>query len=203
MRRTLIPSLILAALALPGITSAQTVESESEEYEFLYLPEDVERERLKVASEIYENYPVFSDEWRQALGLSLDVRRPFVIDFNATWCGPCLTFAPTYKKYAALYAGKIDFTECDIDQNRGISMRYGVKAIPNIVFFTADGHAVKRFIGAPSVSDFEATLDELFESSVDVIEADDSEAACFHIDGTPASPADKGILVSRHKKILR
>lgn len=62
-----------------------------------------------------------------------------VIDFNATWCGPCRAFAPTFHSVAAEYAGKANFYSVDVDVNPELAARFGVQSIPTIVYLQPDG----------------------------------------------------------------
>lgn len=69
----------------------------------------------------------------------MKVLRPTVIDFNATWCGPCRMFAPAFDKVAEEYMTKVDFYSIDTDQYPQTSNAFGIRSIPTIVFITPDG----------------------------------------------------------------
>lgn len=69
-----------------------------------------------------------------------------VIDFNATWCGPCKMFAPTFDEVAAEFKGKARFVSIDIDQHPELAQKYGIRAIPTIVTIAPDG-SVQSFTG--------------------------------------------------------
>ena len=58
---------------------------------------------------------------------------PVVIDFWAPWCGPCLALLPTIEAVAALYQGKIKVVKINVDENKEISQKYGVRGIPYLV----------------------------------------------------------------------
>lgn len=64
-----------------------------------------------------------------------------VIDFNATWCGPCKMLAPAFDKAAGEFAGKVKFYSVDIDKNPQTAQAFGVTAIPTLVFVSTDGNA--------------------------------------------------------------
>ena len=60
----------------------------------------------------------------------LESERPVVVDFWATWCGPCRLVAPELEKLAAKYEGVIDIVKVDVDANPGISQAFGIQSIP-------------------------------------------------------------------------
>lgn len=69
-----------------------------------------------------------------------------LVDFSATWCGPCKALAPTIDTIAGEYAGKLDVFKVDIEQAPEAAARYGVSSVPTCVFFKG-GKEVDRFIG--------------------------------------------------------
>ena len=68
---------------------------------------------------------------------------PLVVDFWATWCGPCRAIAPYIEELAKEYDGKIVVGKCDVEENDDIVMEYGVRNIPTILFFKG-GEVVDR-----------------------------------------------------------
>ena len=64
---------------------------------------------------------------------------PKVIDFYATWCGPCQKIAPIIEELAKEYEGKVIFEKVDVDEKQELALEYGVEAIPTLVFMKADG----------------------------------------------------------------
>ncbi|MDE6527442.1 MAG: thioredoxin fold domain-containing protein [Muribaculaceae bacterium] len=62
-----------------------------------------------------------------------------VIDFNATWCGPCKQFAPHFDAVAAENAGKAVFYSVDVDVHPELAAQYGVESIPMVVYIKPDG----------------------------------------------------------------
>lgn len=62
-----------------------------------------------------------------------------VIDFNATWCGPCLRFAPIFEETAEEFAGSVEFISIDIDQHQNMAQELGITSIPTILFIQPDG----------------------------------------------------------------
>jgi thioredoxin 1 len=67
--------------------------------------------------------------------LVLKNERPVVVDFWATWCGPCKMVAPEMEKLAAKYAGAVDVVKVDVDANPGLSQAFNIMSIPTIAFF--------------------------------------------------------------------
>jgi len=70
-----------------------------------------------------------------------------VVDFWATWCGPCRMIAPILDQLAAEYNGKVRVAKLDVDSNQKTTMRFNVRSIPAMLFFK-DGKLVDQVIGA-------------------------------------------------------
>ncbi len=73
-------------------------------------------------------------------------KQPVLVDFYATWCGPCKTQAPILHKLAREYRGKVRFAKLDVDRSPQMSKRYNARTIPMLVVFK-DGKAVKVLHG--------------------------------------------------------
>ncbi len=67
--------------------------------------------------------------------LVLEAEKPVVVDFWATWCGPCKMVAPELEKLAAKYEGVLDIVKVDVDANPGLSAAFGIRSVPTIAFF--------------------------------------------------------------------
>ena len=86
------------------------------------------------------NYEVNSTEWKY-LG-----DKPAIIDFYASWCGPCKMLGPVIDQLAEELEGKIPVGKIDVDECREVAMEYGVMSIPTVIYFK-NGLEVKRFVG--------------------------------------------------------
>lgn len=85
--------------------------------------------------------------------------QPLVVDFWATWCGPCRMLAPVVAELAQEYDGKITVGKCDVEENDELAMQFGIRNIPTILFFK-NGEVVDKLVGAVSKS----KLDEKFKA---------------------------------------
>ncbi len=86
--------------------------------------------------------------------------QPVVIDFWATWCGPCRTIAPIVEELAAEYEGKVVIGKCDVEENDDITMKYGVRNIPTIIFLKG-GQVVDKQVGACSKAALQEKIEKL------------------------------------------
>ena len=85
--------------------------------------------------------------------------QPLVVDLWAPWCGPCRMLGPVISELSEDYAGRIVVGKCNVDEEEDISMEFGVRSIPTILFFKG-GELVDKFVGAAPKS----TLVEKFEA---------------------------------------
>ena len=86
--------------------------------------------------------------------------KPVVIDFWAEWCGPCRMMAPIIEELAAEYEGRVVIGKCDVEENDDITMKYGVRNIPTIIFLKG-GQLVDKQVGAASKDALKAKIEKL------------------------------------------
>lgn len=75
--------------------------------------------------------------------------QPLVVDFWATWCGPCRMIAPIVSELADEYDGKITVGKCDVEENDDVAAEFGIRNIPTLLFFK-NGQLVDKIVGAAS-----------------------------------------------------
>lgn len=100
--------------------------------------------------EVIVNVNNFEEEVLKANGKVL-------VDFWATWCGPCRMLAPTVSAIAEKYAGKVKVCKCDIDENIPLAEKYGIEVIPTLVVFE-NGAEVARNMGLMTAAEIEKML---------------------------------------------
>lgn len=72
---------------------------------------------------------------------------PVLVDFWATWCGPCKAIAPVLELMASEYEGRLRVAKVDVDHNMGIAQKYGVRNIPTLLLFK-NGAVIDQRVGA-------------------------------------------------------
>lgn len=83
-----------------------------------------------------------------------------VVDFWAEWCGPCRMMTPIVEELAAEFEGRAIIGKCDVEDNDEITMKYGVRNIPTIIFLKG-GEMVDKQVGACSKDALKAKIEKL------------------------------------------
>jgi len=109
-----------------------------------------ENNAMTVTNTVHVSDATFAGEIEQASGLVL-------VDFWATWCGPCQVVAPVLDQLAGEYAGRAKIAKLDVDSNQRTAMRFNVRSIPSILFFK-DGRHVDTVVGAVPKTTLDAKI---------------------------------------------
>lgn len=86
--------------------------------------------------------------------------KPSLVDFWATWCGPCRTIAPIIEDLASEYEGQANIVKVDVDANPDVAAKFGIRNIPTILFFKG-GEVVGKVVGAVPKEQLASKIDEL------------------------------------------
>jgi thioredoxin 1 len=89
----------------------------------------------------------------------LKSERPVMVDFWATWCGPCKALAPVVDEVAQAYNGRAKVYKMDVDRNNATPMRYGVRGIPTLLIFK-DGKLQEQIVGYVPKDTIQKALDK-------------------------------------------
>ena len=95
----------------------------------------------------------FADQVTRATG-------PVVVDFYATWCGPCRELSPMLDDVAGSFSDKIKFFKVNVDESPGLAQNFQIQAIPTVLFFK-DGKLADRITGLPTEADLKGKLESL------------------------------------------
>ncbi|HEC24840.1 MAG TPA: thioredoxin [bacterium] len=86
--------------------------------------------------------------------------KPVLVDFWAVWCAPCRAVAPIIEEMASDYDGKIKVGKVNVDENRVVPGKYGIRGIPTVILFN-DGKVVDQIVGAAPKTSFKQMIDKV------------------------------------------
>ncbi|CAN1530622.1 TrxA Thiol-disulfide isomerase and thioredoxins [Burkholderiaceae bacterium] len=89
----------------------------------------------------------------------LDATAPVLVDFWAEWCGPCKMIAPILDEVAGAYQGKIQVAKVNVDDNRDVPAKFGIRGIPTLIMFK-DGQIAATKVGALTKAQLTAFIDQ-------------------------------------------
>ena len=89
----------------------------------------------------------------------LKASTPVLVDYWAEWCGPCKMIAPILDEVAGTYQGKLQIAKMNVDENREIPAKFGIRGIPTLMIFK-DGQLAATKVGAMSKAQLTAFIDQ-------------------------------------------
>ena len=88
--------------------------------------------------------------------------KPMIIDFWATWCGPCQMVGPMVEELATEFDGRIIIGKVNVDENSDLPSQYGIRNIPTILFFK-NGQVVNKLVGVQSKAKLQEEANKLLD----------------------------------------
>ncbi len=96
---------------------------------------------------------------KETFDAALNSGKLMMVDFSATWCGPCKMLSPVMEELADRYAGKAETGKVDVDEEPELAMRYGIQGVPTVIFFR-DGKELDRLVGMMPPEAYTSFLDK-------------------------------------------
>jgi thioredoxin 1 len=149
----------LAAVLFAGCGHSQTPQKATQAHEANKVVKEKSNMKVKemTTAEFKQkvmNYDLHPDEW------VFEGDKPVIVDFYATWCGPCKATAPNMEKVAEKYDGKVDVYKVDVDQEQELASAFGIQSIPSILFIPKEGKPQMQ-VGAMSYAQLDSAVTEV------------------------------------------
>ena len=157
MKKILVLSIVLSVIFF-SCTSSNNNDSQKQE---TTKSESIASEKSYVKVMSYKDF--IKNVWdfeANATEFTFKGNKPCVIDFYATWCGPCKMVAPILEKLAKEYDGKVDFYKIDTDKEQKLAMVLKIEYLPTVLF-TKDGVQPEKSVGAKDEEYFRAQINKM------------------------------------------
>jgi len=87
---------------------------------------------------------------------------PVIVDFWASWCGPCMVMGPVFEELSKEYEGKLKFAKLNVEQNQEMAVQFGVRGIPCLIIFNK-GEEVDRIVGSMEKEALKEKIEAILE----------------------------------------
>lgn len=148
-----IQTFALAAITLITLLACNSTGAQNKPQE----RKDINTKAVEELSSESFNAKVYDTNLRDMIYLG---KRPAVVDFTATWCGPCRSIAPILEEIAKEYQGVVDVYKVDVDKCGDIARVFGIKSIPAVLYIPLDGDP-SMTVGARNKAKFKAEIDAI------------------------------------------